>query len=81
MIARASRRARRWPANAAVYLNARYGAGTVEADIQDSYFNMLEVIQPHMHIVRRAEEAWRAVGVEPFSESHSRRHGRRAALV
>ncbi len=53
--------------DAAVYLNARYGAGTVEADIQDSYFNMLEVIQPHMHIVRRAEEAWRAVGVEPFS--------------
>ena len=52
---------------AAAYLNARYGAGSVEAEIRDSYFNMLEVIQPHMHIVRRAEEAWRAVGVAPFT--------------
>lgn len=49
-------------------LNEKYGAGTVECEIQDTYFNMREVIEPHMHIVRRAEAAYRAVNVEPFSK-------------
>ena len=31
-------------------LNERYGAGTVELDIKDSYYNMLEKIQPHFHL-------------------------------
>ena len=30
----------------AACLNERYGAGTVELDIKDSYYNMLEKIQP-----------------------------------
>ncbi len=53
---------------AAAYLNLRYGAGTVEAELKDSYYNMLEVIAPHMHIVHRAEAAWAAAGVTPFTK-------------
>ena len=40
----------------------------MEATATDSYYNMREVIEPHMHIVERAEKAYRAIGVEPFSE-------------
>jgi len=50
------------------FMNARYGEGTVTAEVKDSYFNMREVIVPHMHIIHRAEKAYRAVGVEPFAK-------------
>lgn len=52
----------------ASYMNEKYGAGTVEPIVKDSYFNMRELIEPHMHIIRRAEKAYRAVGVEPFAK-------------
>ncbi|MBE5806933.1 MAG: peptidase T [Clostridiales bacterium] len=55
-------------ARIAAFLDARYGAGTVEADVRDSYANMRKLIEPHIHIIRRAEAAYRAVGVEPFAE-------------
>ena len=51
----------------AAYLNGKYGAGTVEVTVKDSYYNMRELIEPRMHIVERAEAAYRAVGVEPWS--------------
>ena len=51
------------------YLNDKYGEGTVEVDVRDSYSNMREVIEPHMHIIRLAERAYREVGIEPFSEA------------
>ncbi len=54
-------------ARAAEYLNAKYGANTVTCKIADSYANMREVIEPRMEIVDRANAAWRAVGVEPYS--------------
>ena len=47
------------------YLNERYGAGTVEVTLKDSYYNMKEKILPVMHVVERAEAAMRAVGMEP----------------
>lgn len=47
------------------FLNEKYGAGSVELNIQDSYFNMREKIEPCMHIVERACETMKAVGVEP----------------
>ena len=55
-------------ARIAAYLNEKYGPGCVDCQMQDSYFNMREVIEPHMHIIRRAEAAYRAVGVEPFAK-------------
>ena len=50
----------------AACLNERYGAGTVELDIRDSYYNMLEKIKPHFHLVENARKAIRAAGLEPL---------------
>ena len=49
----------------AACLNDRYGEGTVELDLKDSYFNMIEKIQPHFHLVENARKAIQAVGLEP----------------
>ena len=50
----------------AACLNERYGEGTVELEIRDSYFNMLEKIQPHFHLVENARKAICAAGLEPI---------------
>ena len=49
----------------AEYLNRKYGDGTVELELKDSYYNMREKIEPHMEIVDRAKQAMAAVGMEP----------------
>lgn len=51
----------------AAYLNDRYGAGTVEAVITDTYRNMAEKILPHRHLIDSAYEAVRQAGGEPVS--------------
>lgn len=50
---------------AADYLNTRYGAGTVDVQITDSYYNMREKVEPEFHLILRAEEAFRAKGIAP----------------
>ena len=50
---------------AAEYLNKKYGAGTVELTVKDSYFNMKKCIEPCMHIVEQAKQAMRDAGMEP----------------
>lgn len=47
------------------YCNGKYGEGTFRIEIRDSYYNMKEIIDGHMEIVRRAEKAMREAGVEP----------------
>ncbi|MDO4865781.1 MAG: peptidase T [Clostridia bacterium] len=54
--------------NIAAYLNGKYGPGAVEVEVKDSYYNMRELIEERMDIVERANAAYRAVGVEPWSE-------------
>lgn len=49
------------------FLNAKYGAGTVELTMADSYYNMLEMIRPHRHLIENAEEAIRACGLTPIT--------------
>ena len=49
----------------AAFLNKKYGEGTVELTLKDSYYNMREKIEPCMEIVERAKEAMRQVGMEP----------------
>ena len=49
------------------FLNAKYGAGTVKAEITDSYRNMLEQIKPHWHLIEIASEEVRALGGTPVS--------------
>ena len=66
---RAKFEARKHTAQAiADYMNAKYGENTVECNIKDSYYNMREMIEPHMEIIDRAERAYRAAGVEPFTK-------------
>ena len=50
---------------AADFLNAKYGAGTVELTIRDSYFNMKKCIEPVMYVVERAKQAMANVGMNP----------------
>lgn len=46
-------------------LNEKYGAGTVELTVRDSYYNMKEKLEGCMFLITRAEEAMRAVGLTP----------------
>ena len=50
---------------AARFINEKYGAGTLDLTIQDSYYNMKKCIEPHMYVVERAKVAMAAVGMEP----------------
>lgn len=52
-------------AHIAARLNDKYGEGTVELDLKDSYYNMIEKIEPHFHLVENARKAIAAVGLEP----------------
>lgn len=45
-------------------LNEKYGDGTVEVIIKDSYYNMLEKIKPHMHLIENAVKAIEAAGLK-----------------
>ena len=49
----------------AAFLNEKYGRGTVEMAIKDSYYNMKEKIEPHMYLIHRAKAAMERAGVEP----------------
>ena len=55
--------------DAAAFLNGKYGAGTVEVEVKDSYYNMREMIEGRMDIITRVEEAYRAAGVTPWHEA------------
>ena len=50
---------------AAEFINRKYGAGTLDLTIRDSYFNMKKCIEPVMYVVDRAKEAMAAVGMDP----------------
>lgn len=58
---------KRFILRAAEYLNARYGAGTVEVVIRDSYRNMREIMEQHMDVIERAQNAIRSQGFTPIS--------------
>ncbi len=47
------------------FLNAKYGAGTVDCQISDSYFNMKQMVEPHIHLVENAKLAMQQAGVTP----------------
>ena len=49
------------------YLNAKYGEGTVELLLRDSYRNMREMVEPHMEIIDKAREAFLACGFTPVT--------------
>lgn len=50
---------------AADFINRKYGEGTLELTLKDSYFNMKQCIEPVMYVVDRAKAAMSAVGMNP----------------
>ncbi len=50
---------------AAAFINAKYGEGTVQLQLRDSYFNMKKHIEPCMYVVERAMNAMESVGMKP----------------
>ena len=54
-------------AAAAEFINSKYGEGTMELTIKDSYFNMKQCIEPVMYVVERAVKAMAAVGMDPVA--------------
>ena len=50
---------------AAAFINAKYGEGTLEIAIKDSYYNMKGKIEPVMHIIDAAKKAMADAGVTP----------------
>ena len=52
---------------AADFINAKYGQGTAQLTLKDSYYNMREKIEPCMFIVERAKKAMEAVGITPIT--------------
>lgn len=50
---------------AGTFLNEKYGEGTVETIVKDSYYNMKEKLEPRMDIVERAGKAFEACEVKP----------------
>jgi len=50
---------------AAFAMNEKYGSGSIELEISDSYYNMKEKILPHMHLIDNAKKAMENVGLTP----------------
>lgn len=46
-------------------LNQKYGLGTVELEMKDQYYNMKEMVEPHMDLIEYAKEAAGEVGINP----------------
>lgn len=55
-------------ADAAAVLNAKYGEGTVTVRIEDSYYNMREKLEPHVHLIERARAAFEKNGIKPLTQ-------------
>lgn len=48
------------------FMNQKYGTGTIEIDMADSYYNMRKIIEPHMFLIDYAKEAMLELGIEPI---------------
>lgn len=46
-------------------LNDKYGDGIVKIDMNDQYYNMIDVIKDHMDVVEIAENAMKNLDIEP----------------
>lgn len=50
----------------AEFLNQKYGEGTIVVDMVDSYYNMREILEPHMHLIDNASQAMKELDIEPI---------------
>ncbi len=51
---------------ASEFLNEKYGTGTVDADLKDSYYNMSTIIKNHMHLIGKVEESMKELDITPI---------------
>ena len=49
----------------AAFMNAKYGDGTVQLEVKDTYYNMRAQVEPHYHIIDKAVKAMEMAGVKP----------------
>ncbi len=49
------------------FLNAQYGNELVKVHIEDTYYNMRKLIEPHMYVVDRVKTAMEEIGLHPVS--------------
>lgn len=49
------------------FLNEKYGEGTVNIALKDSYRNMREVMEGHMHLITNAKEVMEDLGITPVT--------------
>ncbi len=56
------------------YLNNKYGQGTVEIQIQESYLNMYEKVKDHKELISHVFEAMEKAQVTPHCGSYPRRN-------
>ena len=50
----------------AEFLNQKYGNGTIVVEMADSYYNMRQVLEPHMHLIENASIAMQELGIDPI---------------
>lgn len=48
------------------FLNEKYGEGTVELSLKDSYYNMKEKLADHMELIENAKAAMEKLGITPI---------------
>ncbi|MBO5994063.1 MAG: peptidase T [Firmicutes bacterium] len=48
------------------YMNAKYGEGTVDLEMSDTYYNMRELVEQHPMIIEKAMDAFKSLDIEPF---------------
>ena len=49
----------------AAFLNEKYGAGTIDCEVKDSYYNMKEKVEPYMFLIDNATKAMEDLGITP----------------
>ena len=54
--------------HAAKTINERYGKPVIELTLRDSYYNMREMIEPHMQLIDNAMRAAEMAGMKPYTE-------------
>ena len=47
-------------------IDASFGGGSIKAEVKDSYYNMADVLLPHMHLIENAKIAMKSCGIEPM---------------
>ncbi len=47
------------------HINAKYGAEVLQVQMEDSYYNMSEIIAQHIHLIENAKAAMEEMGITP----------------